>query len=71
MIQYNSQSKGMSIKFNEKMQISPKGGRVPPPEIVQSKNEKRQPAVVSSSQNQMFRTNPAQQMGQIPMNSTQ
>ena len=53
------------------MQISPKGGRVPPPEIVQSKNEKRQPAVVSSSQNQMFRTNPAQQMGQIPMNSTQ
>ena len=39
----------MQIKFKDKIQTSPKSGRVPPPEMVQSKNDKRPPTSMSAS----------------------
>lgn len=53
------------------MQMSPKSGKVPSPEMVRSKNEKRPTTTMSASQNQMFRPHSNQKMAQIPMNATQ
>ena len=61
----------MLIKFSDKMQMSPKSGKVPSPEMVKSKNDKRPATTMSASQNQMFRPHTSQKMAQIPMNATQ
>ena len=62
LVSYNSANKDMHIKFSDKMQMSPKSGKVPSPEMVKSKNEKRPTTTMSASQNQMFRPQSNQKM---------